>query len=136
VVEPGTHRFALHSERSRSDCLDIVDVTQRELRRQHSSGLSATPSRAFFSSALLDRSPVGISLPGSAWPIHKRMTATETAQRRLLRADEVAERLQLTKATVYGLIRRGALPGVRVGGSVRVDPAELERFLREEGRAT
>jgi excisionase family DNA binding protein len=63
------------------------------------------------------------------------MTATETAQAtRLLRASEVAERLRLATPTVYALIRRGALPGVRVGGSVRVDPAELERFLREEGR--
>jgi excisionase family DNA binding protein len=64
------------------------------------------------------------------------MAATETAQAtRLLRVSEVAARLQLAVPTVYALIRRGALPGVRVGGSVRVDPAELERFL-DKGRTT
>jgi len=65
------------------------------------------------------------------------MTTIETTQAtRLLRVSEVAERLQLAKPTVYRLVRSGALPGVRVGGSVRVDPVELARFLREEGRTT
>jgi excisionase family DNA binding protein len=63
------------------------------------------------------------------------MAATETAQAtRFLRVSEVAQRLQLATPTVYALIRRGALPGVRVGGSVRVDPAALEAFL--EARRT
>jgi len=58
------------------------------------------------------------------------MTPTEI-RGRLLDAREVAERLNVSKPTVYRLINRGALPAVqyRVGGSLRVPEIDLEMWL-------
>ena len=55
----------------------------------------------------------------------------------LLKIDDVARRLNVSRATTYRLLNRGELRAVRVGGQLRVDPAELEQWLRtsrlEEG---
>jgi excisionase family DNA binding protein len=56
-------------------------------------------------------------------------TAATDATPRLLKADELAERWGIHRATIYRLIKRGALPALRIGGSVRVDPREAERWL-------
>ena len=45
----------------------------------------------------------------------------------LLRIDEVADRLAISRATIYRLIRRGAIPTVHIGTSVRIPAAELDR---------
>jgi excisionase family DNA binding protein len=43
--------------------------------------------------------------------------------------------LGCTERTIYEFVRRGELPSVRLGNrSVRVDPADLKRFI--EGRKT
>jgi excisionase family DNA binding protein len=54
---------------------------------------------------------------------------------RLLTADEVAEKLSIGLSTAYLLLRRGELPSVRIGRSVRVRPEDLRRFVsaRREG---
>ena len=57
------------------------------------------------------------------------MVTSETAAR-LLSVSEVAVRLRVSRVTAYRLIRRGDLPAFQVGGSIRVDPDELEQFLR------
>ncbi len=44
---------------------------------------------------------------------------------------ETAELLRVSKQTVYRLIYAGRLPAVRVGGSLRIDRAALERFVAE-----
>lgn len=49
--------------------------------------------------------------------------------------DEVASLLQLSRYTVYDLIRRGELPALRIGRSLRVDAATLERYARGASRA-
>jgi len=51
---------------------------------------------------------------------------------RLLRADEVAEQLGVSTATVYKLCKTGRLPHVRIIDSVRVRPTDLAAFA--EGR--
>ena len=48
---------------------------------------------------------------------------------RLLTAHEAARRLGLSRATVYRHARTGELPALRVGGSLRFDPAELEQYV-------
>ena len=48
---------------------------------------------------------------------------------RFLTALEVAERMRVSKMTVYRLIRSGKLPAVRVGKSVRVRDEDVERYL-------
>jgi excisionase family DNA binding protein len=49
------------------------------------------------------------------------------------RVKEVEALLQLSRSTVYELIRSGELPSIRIGRSVRVPREALERWL--EGRA-
>jgi excisionase family DNA binding protein len=48
---------------------------------------------------------------------------------RLLRVREVAERLGVSNATVYGLCERGELPYVWVVTSMRIRPDDLEAFI-------
>ena len=56
---------------------------------------------------------------------------TETVQ--LLKPDDVARQLGVSRVTVYRRIWDGSLPAVRIGenGPLRVDPRELERWLEE-----
>ncbi len=47
-----------------------------------------------------------------------------------LTPDQVAAKLKIAKATVYELIKRGELPGYRVGKKVRVDSGDVDRYIR------
>jgi excisionase family DNA binding protein len=42
---------------------------------------------------------------------------------------ELGELLRVSRATAYALVERGDVPSVRVGGSVRIPRAELNRRL-------
>jgi excisionase family DNA binding protein len=48
---------------------------------------------------------------------------------RLLRPEQVAERLACGRSQVYNLINRGELPGVNVGRLVRVRESDLNAFV-------
>ena len=50
---------------------------------------------------------------------------TSTTETELLTVAEAAEFLKLAKHTVYRLVASGEIPASRIGGSVRVDRAEL-----------
>lgn len=52
----------------------------------------------------------------------------------LLTLDELRERLKVSRATVFRLKKKG-LPVVKVGGALRFDPAQVERWLREQNAA-
>lgn len=61
---------------------------------------------------------------------NRRETDTTGVQlERLLSYREVADILGLTDRTVWELVRKGELQNVRVGRSVRVDPADLRRYI-------
>ena len=47
----------------------------------------------------------------------------------LARPDEAAEAIGVSRATVYGLIKRGELRSVRIGDSVRVPVEELQKWV-------
>src|SRR5688500_986341 len=47
----------------------------------------------------------------------------------LLRVEEAAERLAVSRTTLYGLLASGALPSVHIGRSVRVSVAALEAYV-------
>jgi excisionase family DNA binding protein len=49
---------------------------------------------------------------------------------KLLRAVEVAEILNISRAFVYQLMQTGELPTVRLGRSVRVRPSDLQEVIR------
>lgn len=52
---------------------------------------------------------------------------------RLLTLSEVAEKLAVSRATVWRLIKKGALPGVNIGHSLRVRVADLAEFMQKGG---
>ena len=59
----------------------------------------------------------------------------ETTEKQWLKVPEAAELLGLPKTRAYELIQQGELPAVRIGErSIRVNRAELERFLLENRR--
>lgn len=49
---------------------------------------------------------------------------------RLLNVDEAADRLRISRRSCYSLIHDGRLPATRVGGLLRVEPDEIDRFIR------
>jgi len=52
---------------------------------------------------------------------------------RALTAGELAQALSLSVVTVFKLARRGIIPCVRIGTSVRFCPNAIARWLREHG---
>ncbi len=48
---------------------------------------------------------------------------------RFLTASEAAERMRVSKMTVYRLIRAGKLPAVQIGKAYRVRESDLEGYL-------
>lgn len=47
----------------------------------------------------------------------------------LLTGNDVARILNVSRSFAYILMRRGEIPTVRIGRSVRVRPGDLERFI-------
>lgn len=56
------------------------------------------------------------------------------AKKTLLEIPEVAERLSVSRARAYELARNGLLPVVRLGRQLRVDPEQLDEWLKAGGR--
>lgn len=50
-------------------------------------------------------------------------------EKMLLRASELVDALGVSRAKVYEMIASGELPSVRIGRSVRVPAASLERWI-------
>jgi len=50
---------------------------------------------------------------------------------KLLKLDDVAITLGVSRSYAYQLARTGQLPSVKLGKSVRVRPEDLERFIQE-----
>ena len=50
---------------------------------------------------------------------------------RLLKSEEVAEILQISRSMAYTIMKRGDIPTVRIGTSVRVRPEDLEKYIQE-----
>jgi len=49
----------------------------------------------------------------------------------LMTVAEVSRQTRLSKPYIYGLIDRGDLPALRFGTAVRVDPADVKKFISE-----
>ncbi len=59
----------------------------------------------------------------------------DTSDKGWLKVPEAAKELRIPRTRCYELIQRGELPAVRIGErSIRVNRAELERFLLESRR--
>jgi len=59
-------------------------------------------------------------------------TIAHDSDTELLSVRRAARRLGLHRGTTYNLIRRGVIPAVRIGGSIRLDPRELDAWLAEQ----
>lgn len=53
----------------------------------------------------------------------------------LLTAQDVANRLRVTRQRVYEMIRAGELRSIKVGRLVRIDEADLQDWLDKGGSA-
>lgn len=56
-------------------------------------------------------------------------------RRELLTAEELAALLNVSEKTVYRWSKLGSLPSVRLGTTVRFEPAVVSMWLRERGAA-
>ena len=64
----------------------------------------------------------------------KPMDAVDGADRRLLRIEQVAERLSVSRSMAWKIIDTGQLRSVRIGRAVRVRPEDLEAYLADPAR--
>ena len=62
----------------------------------------------------------------------KRTRTDQTELKRVLTVNEVAEMLRVHPTTVYRLVRRGDLPGFKIGGNWRINRASLNLWLSPE----
>lgn len=53
------------------------------------------------------------------------------AVERLMTYQEAAKVLGITDRTLWELVRKGEIRNVRVGRSVRIDPADLRQFIQD-----
>jgi excisionase family DNA binding protein len=61
-----------------------------------------------------------------------RENSLDASERLLLKADEVARRLSLGRATVYLMMASGELPILRKGRAVRVPARALEQWIERK----
>lgn len=59
---------------------------------------------------------------------------TQVERWRLLDATETAEMLGIRRAQLYGLVRDGVIPCVRLGRKVKFHPHVLEEFVASGGQ--
>jgi excisionase family DNA binding protein len=57
------------------------------------------------------------------------MTVAEIERPSLLRPDEAAAELRISRSKVYRLINEGRLPAVRITGNVRIPRVALEQYI-------
>lgn len=62
------------------------------------------------------------------------MDAVDGSDVRLLRIENVAERLAVSRSMAWKLIDLGELRSVRIGRAVRVRPHDLEAYLADPAR--
>ena len=69
-------------------------------------------------------------------PFHEgiSLSAEESQASQLLSVEEVCEVLGMGKSWVYRKIRSGDIPSVKLGGSIKVDRADLDRYLKNHRR--
>lgn len=66
----------------------------------------------------------------------KSVESVDGSSARLLRLDEIAERLAVSRSMAWKLIAHGELRSVRIGRAVRVRPVDLEAYIASATRET
>jgi excisionase family DNA binding protein len=65
----------------------------------------------------------------------KSVEPVDITDRRLLRIEDVADRLAVSRSMAWKLVTYGQLPAVRIGRAVRVRPVDLEAYVANAVRA-
>ena len=116
------------------DGMDVMGVVRGEERRAQVAHELRRLRHAF--DAALDTSDLAPATePGEARDLEeelRRVAASRSRDRMLLTVPEVAERLRMSRSSVYRRIATGELPALRLGarGPLRIDARELDRLLR------
>jgi excisionase family DNA binding protein len=105
----------------------VADVDRHTI--EHPSDPSTRPSTGRRKWAAKTEPPN--NLPHLPLPQRLRPSARENKPRPLLSIHDVAEILNTSWKTVRRRIREGALRASRIGGVWRIDPADLEDFIRD-----
>ena len=64
------------------------------------------------------------------------VTAETGAMERMLKPMEVADVLRLSRTRVYAMLASGAIPSIRIGGSIRVSADGLREWLAVQAERT
>lgn len=51
---------------------------------------------------------------------------------RLLKSDEVAQILKISRAMAYKLMQRGEIPSIKIGSAVRIRVEDLEKYVEQK----
>ncbi len=57
-----------------------------------------------------------------------------SSQRKAIKVEDVAEMLGVSKQAVYEYVKRGSLPALKLGSTIRLNPRDVSRWL--EARMT
>ncbi len=63
-----------------------------------------------------------------------QVDAVDTPKDRLLRIDDVADRLSVSRSMAWKIVNAGDLRSVRIGRAVRVRPGDLDTYLADPAR--
>ena len=53
------------------------------------------------------------------------------SKKRLMTPDEVADLLAISPKTIYARVKAGTIPAIRIGASIRFDPADIAGWLED-----
>jgi excisionase family DNA binding protein len=54
----------------------------------------------------------------------------------LLKGDEVAEILKISRTKAFSLMAQGVIPSIRIGHNIRVEEADLDEYIKSNKSST
>ncbi len=64
----------------------------------------------------------------------KSVDTVDAANQRLLRLDDISDRLAISRSMAWKLVAYGEIRSVRIGRAVRVRPADLDAYIESAER--
>jgi putative molybdopterin biosynthesis protein len=58
------------------------------------------------------------------------------ATHNLLKGDEVAEILKISRTKAFSLMAQGTIPSIRIGHNIRVEEADLDEYIKNNKSST
>lgn len=76
---------------------------------------------------------LGLEVGSDAYAVIKATNVMVELMNKLYTAQEIADKLQIKKTTVYELIKRGELYSSKVGKQLRISEQQLKQYLERSG---